>query len=70
MTCFHHITLGNTFYFFQGELKLFVNGVCHGTAADNLPDRVFAVINLYGRCAQVSIVSNEPECTYLQIHRQ
>lgn len=34
----------------------FVNGRCLGIAAKELPARVFAVIDLYGQCVQVSII--------------
>lgn len=34
-----------------------------GTAAENIPDRVYAIVDLYGKCAQISIVpsSEQPE---------
>ena len=37
----------------QGDLIFFVNGVSQGMAASNLPQTVFAVIDMYGKCAQV-----------------
>lgn len=37
------------------ELVFFVNGVNQGVAARNLPTKVWAVVDLYGRCVQVSI---------------
>ncbi|XP_049885757.1 neuralized-like protein 4 [Pectinophora gossypiella] len=40
----------------KGELMFYVNGRCLGVAAKDLPPRVFAVIDLYGQCVQVSIV--------------
>ena len=48
------------------ELIFYINGVSQGIAATNIPPRVFAVINMYGNCIQVSIVppislSNEPK---------
>lgn len=33
----------------------YINGRCIGIAARDLPIRVFAVIDLYGQCVQVSI---------------
>ncbi|KOB72162.1 Uncharacterized protein OBRU01_12698 [Operophtera brumata] len=39
-----------------GELMFFINGRCLGIAAKDLPARLFAVIDLYGQCVQVSIV--------------
>lgn len=43
----------------------YVNGVSQGVAADDLPARVYAVVDLYGKCAQVTIVDSEisgPDC--------
>ena len=37
----------------QGDLLFFVNGVSQGVAASSLPTTVFAVIDMYGKCAQV-----------------
>ncbi|XP_067005004.1 neuralized-like protein 4 [Anabrus simplex] len=39
----------------EGELVFYVNGVSQGVAAEDLPSRVFAVVDMYGKCAQVSI---------------
>jgi hypothetical protein len=36
-----------------GDLIFFVNGIAQGVAAGGLPPRVFAVIDMYGKCAQV-----------------
>jgi hypothetical protein len=50
---------------FQGELVFYVNGMSQGVAADDLPARVYAVVDLYGKCAQVTIVDSEisgPDC--------
>ena len=41
-----------------GDLIFFVNGIAQGVAAGGLPPRVFAVIDMYGKCAQVSIMDN------------
>ena len=38
----------------QGDLLFFVNGVSQGVAATSIPDHVFAVIDMYGKCAQVN----------------
>ena len=40
----------------ESELHFFVNGVDQGTAATGIPARVYAVIDMYGKCAQVSIM--------------
>ncbi|XP_026761342.2 neuralized-like protein 4 [Galleria mellonella] len=39
----------------KGELMFYINGRCLGIAAKDLPSRLFAVIDLYGQCVQVSI---------------
>ena len=39
----------------QGELHFHVNGRDQGVAASGLPSPVWAVVDLYGKCAQVSI---------------
>jgi neuralized-like protein 4 len=43
----------------QDELVFYVNGVSQGVAADDLPTNIFAVVDLYGKCAQVTIVDSE-----------
>ncbi|XP_047543867.1 neuralized-like protein 4 isoform X1 [Vanessa atalanta] len=40
----------------KGELTFYINGRCLGIAARDLPSRLFAVIDLYGQCVQVSII--------------
>ncbi|KAK7032339.1 Neuralized-like protein 4 [Halocaridina rubra] len=40
----------------NGALYFFVNGVEQGLAANNVPERVFGVVDLYGQAAQASIV--------------
>ena len=37
----------------HGDLVFFVNGISQSVAASELPDKVWAVIDLYGKCAQV-----------------
>lgn len=39
----------------HGSLHFFVNGVDLGVAATNIPQNVFAVVDLYGRCVEISI---------------
>uniref|UniRef100_A0A8V5GTX4 Uncharacterized protein n=1 Tax=Melopsittacus undulatus TaxID=13146 RepID=A0A8V5GTX4_MELUD len=43
-----------------GELRLWVNGRCYGAAAVGLPPRVWAVVDLYGKCTQVTVLGAEP----------
>ncbi|OXU27740.1 hypothetical protein TSAR_003159 [Trichomalopsis sarcophagae] len=40
----------------KGELVFYVNGSPQGIAATNIPSRVYAVINMYGNCVQVTTV--------------
>ncbi|TFJ96249.1 phosphoribosylamine--glycine ligase [Platysternon megacephalum] len=44
-----------------GELRLWVNGRDCGVAASGIPPRVWAVVDLYGKCTQVTVVPGEPE---------
>ncbi|XP_039602936.1 neuralized-like protein 4 isoform X2 [Polypterus senegalus] len=44
----------------QGNLHLWVNGEDCGVAATGLPPRLWAVIDLYGKCTQITVVSSEP----------
>lgn len=39
----------------QGELIFFINGESQGVAATDIPKPVWVVVNLYGKCSQVSI---------------
>ena len=39
----------------NGSLHFFVNGVDLGVAATNIPQTVHAVVDLYGRCVEISI---------------
>lgn len=43
-----------------GELHLWVNGQDCGAAASGLPSKLWAVVDLYGKCTQVTVVSCEP----------
>ena len=38
------------------KLKFYVNGTDQGTAEDNLPTVVYPMVDLYGKCTQISIV--------------
>ena len=40
----------------DGSLHLYVNGVDQGCAATAIPSCVWAVVDMYGKCAQVTIV--------------
>ena len=39
-----------------GNLHFYVNGEDQGVAAENIPDKVFVVVDLYGKCCQVTIL--------------
>ncbi|XP_011150194.1 neuralized-like protein 4 isoform X2 [Harpegnathos saltator] len=50
------------------ELVFYINGVSQGIAISNVPERIFAVIDMYGDCVQVSVthprlptLPNEPK---------
>uniref|UniRef100_A0A8V0XDZ8 Neuralized E3 ubiquitin protein ligase 4 n=1 Tax=Gallus gallus TaxID=9031 RepID=A0A8V0XDZ8_CHICK len=43
-----------------GELRLWVNGRDYGAAASGLPPRVWAVVDLYGKCTQVTVWVEPP----------
>ena len=40
----------------SGDLHFYVNGIDQGVAATGLPSKLYAVIDMYGKCAQVSII--------------
>jgi len=42
----------------NGVLHIYVNGVDQGPAATNIPGRVWAVVDMYGKCAQVTVVDD------------
>ncbi len=42
----------------NGALHFFVNGIDQGPAAANIPSRIYAVIDMYGKCAQVTITDD------------
>lgn len=42
----------------NGVLHIYVNGVDQGAAATNIPSKVWAVVDMYGKCAQVTIVDD------------
>ncbi|KAL7305937.1 hypothetical protein TKK_0001411 [Trichogramma kaykai] len=59
----------------KGELVFYVNGVPQGIAATGVPAKVFAVINMFGNCIQISIVQpvigingNVGECQRIEIN--
>ncbi|OAD58573.1 Neuralized-like protein 4 [Eufriesea mexicana] len=37
------------------ELIFYINGVSQGVAVSNIPERIFAVVDIYGNCVQVTI---------------
>lgn len=53
----------------QGELMFYINGESQGVAATDIPKPVWVVVNLYGKCSQVSIsqpkYSNPSNFTFL-----
>ncbi|XP_011253372.1 neuralized-like protein 4 [Camponotus floridanus] len=51
----------------DNRLHLFINGIDQGVAATDLPPYVFAVIDLYGQCEQVSLAGVNEESTYTNV---
>lgn len=45
----------------DGSLHFFVNSTDLGIAAQSVPDNVYGVVDLFGQCAQVTIVSDAQE---------
>ncbi|KFM80539.1 Neuralized-like protein 4, partial [Stegodyphus mimosarum] len=43
----------------SGELHFFVNGIDQGVSAHRVTGTIYAVVDMYGKCAQVSIVDRE-----------
>lgn len=41
-----------------GALHLYVNGVDQGAAATGIPSCIWAVVDMYGKCAQVTVVED------------
>ncbi|XP_066248762.1 neuralized-like protein 4 isoform X5 [Euwallacea similis] len=41
----------------EGDLIYYINGESQGVAAEGLPNTVYAIVDLYGKCVQVSITS-------------
>ena len=41
-----------------GALHFFVNGVDQGPAVTGIPNKVYAVVDMYGKCAQVTVVDD------------
>ena len=44
----------------DGTLHFLVNGIDQGPAANGIAAKVYAVIDMYGKCAQVTIIDNTP----------
>lgn len=44
----------------SGELHLWVNGRDCGAAASGIPAAVWAVVDLYGKCTQITVLSCQP----------
>ncbi|XP_071142815.1 neuralized-like protein 4 isoform X5 [Mytilus edulis] len=43
----------------DSTLHFYLNGIDHGKAFSNLPEVVYGVVDLYGKCCQVSIINKE-----------
>lgn len=42
---------------FEGDLIFYINGESQGVAAEGIPSVVYAIVDLYGKCVQVTITS-------------
>ncbi|KAJ6638138.1 Neuralized-like protein 4, partial [Pseudolycoriella hygida] len=47
----------------QGDLIIYINGESQGIAANNIPKSVHALVNLYGKCVQVSVYPPHEQLT-------
>lgn len=54
---FKYFLMINKELLFQGELIFYINGVSYGVAAEYVPPNVFAVVDVYGEIAQVTVTS-------------
>lgn len=43
----------------QGELVFYINGESQGTAATGVPSLLYALVNIYGKCVQVSVCPSD-----------
>ncbi|XP_050504188.1 neuralized-like protein 4 [Diabrotica virgifera virgifera] len=41
----------------EGDLVFYINGESQGVGAEDLPNTVYAIVDLYGKCVQVTITS-------------
>ena len=51
-----------------GGLMIYVNGRSLGTAALNVPGKVYAVVDVYGKCKQVTLVNSAKGQTYVPVY--
>lgn len=42
----------------NGDLHFFVNGINQGIAASNVLSNIYAVVDMYGKCAQVTLMDS------------
>ncbi|XP_074654148.1 neuralized-like protein 4 [Tubulanus polymorphus] len=45
----------------NGSLHFFVNGEDQGVAATNIPSKIYAVIDMYGKCSQITVVDDNSQ---------
>lgn len=50
----------------DGTVTFFVNGIDQGSAASNVPELVYGVIDLYGQAAQATIIDHTGK--YSELH--
>ena len=51
----------------RGKLIFYVNGTDQGIAEDNLPPVVYPIVDLYGKCTQISMVLPVPGKLYSNV---
>ena len=52
----------------DGSLHYTINGEDQGVAIENVPPNIYAVVDLYGQCAQVSIIPHIPTLDHSMRH--
>lgn len=48
----------------NGDLHFFVNGIDQGVSAQQVTGTIYAVVDMYGKCAQVSVVNSDTKGNY------
>ena len=54
----------------EAALHLYINGVDQGVVSHDIPPVVYALVDLYGQCEQVTIVTDDDTTTSSLEHRE